>query len=129
MNYAVQINAGPTASSAGLLAYRFILAALEQQHRIVQVFFYQDGVQHASRYALPPEDELNMQRLWSELALAQDIDMVVCISAAQRRGILCLDEAKRQGLPEEFVAEGFRIAGLGQWVEATLRADRCIVFG
>lgn len=129
MNYAVQVNASPTASNAGLVAYRFILAALAQQHEIVQVFFYQDGIQHASRYALPPEDELNMQRLWSELAMAQGIDMVVCISAAQRRGLLCLDEAKRQGLTEEFVAQGFRIAGLGQWVDATLRADRCIVFG
>lgn len=129
MNYAIQINASPHASNAGLVAYRFILAALEQQHQILQVFFYQDGIQHALRYALPPDDELNMQQLWSELAQAHGIDLVVCISAAQRRGMLCLDEAKRQGLAEDFAAEGFRIAGLGQWVDASMRADRCMVFG
>ena len=129
MNYAIQVNASPYTSNAGLVAYRFIVAALEQQHEIMQVFFYQDGIQHALRYALPPEDELNMQLLWSELATTHGIDLVVCISAAQRRGVLCLDEAKRQGLSEDFAAEGFRIAGLGQWVDASMRADRCMVFG
>lgn len=129
MNFAIQINAGPYASNAGLVAYRFIRAALQSQHRILQVFFYQDGIQHALRYALPPDDECNMRQLWSQLAAEHDIDLVVCISAAQRRGLLCLDEARRQGLSSDLAADGFRIAGLGQWVDATLRADRCLVFG
>jgi tRNA 2-thiouridine synthesizing protein D len=129
MNYVVQINAGPQASNAGLIAYRFIQAALEHNHSVLQVFFYQEGIRHALRYALPPDDEYNMPVLWSQLAREHGIDLVVCISAAQRRGLLCLDEARRQGLEAEFAADGFRIAGLGQWLDATLSADRCLVFG
>lgn len=129
MKYAIQVNTSPYASSAGLVAYRFILAALQANHQILRVFFYQDGIQHAFRYALPPDDEMQIGRLWSMLASEHKIDLVVCISAAQRRGLLCRDEARRQGAEDDDLADGFRIAGLGQWLEATLMADRCLVFG
>jgi tRNA 2-thiouridine synthesizing protein D len=129
MKYAVQVNASPYASNAGLDAYRFIQAALQAEHRILRVFFYKDGIYHAMRHATPPDDEIRFSRDWSRLAEQHQIDLVVCISAAQRRGLLCADEAKRQGKQDDDLAAGFRIAGLGQWLEATLRADRCIVFG
>jgi tRNA 2-thiouridine synthesizing protein D len=129
MKYAVQVNAGPYTSNAGLDAYRFIQAALQAGHQVSRVFFYKDGIYHALRHALPPDDEIQFTRDWSGLAERHQIDLVVCISAAQRRGLLCVDEAKRQGKSDDDVAAGFRIAGLGQWLEATLLADRCIVFG
>ena len=129
MKFAIQVNASPYASNAGMVAYRFIMAALQANHQILRVFFYQEGIQHAFRYALPPDDELNINRLWSSLAQQHKIDLVVCISAAQRRGLLCRDEAIRQGASDDDLADGFRIAGLGQWLEATLMADRCLVFG
>lgn len=129
MKYAIQVNTSPYVSNAGLIAYRFILAALQADHQILRVFFYQDGIQHAFRYALPPDDEIQIGALWSALARDHRIDLVVCISAAQRRGLLCGDEARRQGAKDDDLADGFRIAGLGQWLESTLMADRCLVFG
>ncbi|MGZ5051455.1 MAG: sulfurtransferase complex subunit TusD [Methylobacter sp.] len=129
MKFAIQINASPYQSNAGYSAYRFISAALEQGHEIFRVFFYQDGVYHAFKYATPPDDEFQFSAQWSKLAKLHQIDLVVCISAAQRRGLLCSDEAKRQGKLDDDLAEGFRISGLGQLVEATLVADRFIVFG
>lgn len=128
MKYAVQVNASPYASNAGLDAYQFIQSALQAGHQILRVFFYKDGVYHAMRYATPPDDEIQFSRDWSRLAEQHQIDLVVCISAAQRRGLLCADEARRQGKQDDDLAAGFRIAGLGQWLEATLQADRCIVF-
>jgi len=115
--------------NGGLTAYQFILAALKTNHQIVRVFFYKEGIYHALKYASPPDDELQLTRKWSELAEQFDIDLVVCISAAQRRGLLCVDEAKRQGKQDDDVAAGFRIGGLGQLLEATLIADRFIEFG
>lgn len=129
MKYAIQINVSPYASDAGVVAFRFIQAALQAQHQIVQVFFYQEGIGHALRYAAPPDDEWHLTANWSALAREHGIDLLVCISAAQRRGLLCADEARRQGATDDALAEGFRIGGLGQWVEATLKADRCLVFG
>ncbi len=98
-------------------------------HQVFRVFFYHDGIYHAFKYATPPDDELQFTALWSGLAKRHQLDLVVCISAAQRRGLLHSDEAKRQGKLNGDLAEGFRISGLGQLVEATLEADRFIVFG
>ncbi|NOT12851.1 MAG: sulfurtransferase complex subunit TusD [Methylococcaceae bacterium] len=129
MKFAIQVNAGPYQSNAGFTAYQFITSALLQGHEIFRVFFYHDGIYHAFKSATPPDDERQLSRQWSELAKRHQIDLVVCISAAQRRGLLCTDEAQRQGKLDDDLAAGFRIAGLGQWVEATLEADRFIVFG
>jgi tRNA 2-thiouridine synthesizing protein D len=129
MKYAIQITASPYASDSGKTAYHFIKAALAMNHQIFRVFFYQDGIYHAFRYATPPDDEFNITQKWSELARDYQIDLVVCISAAQRRGLLCSDEAHRQDKQDNDLADGFRISGLGQLVEATLEADRFMVFG
>lgn len=129
MKFALQINSSPTHNQAGLTAYRFILSALEQGHQILRVFFYHEGIYHAFKYNLPPDDETPLTALWSQLAEEKHIDLVVCISAAQRRGLLHQDEAQRQGKQDDDLAAGFRIAGLGQWLEAILEADRVLVFG
>jgi len=129
MIFAIQINSSPYHSNAGYSAYQFICAALGQHHEIFRVFFYYDGVYHAFKYAMPHDDEFGLTRQWSELAKQYKLDLVVCISAAQKRGLLCSDEAKRQNKTDDDLAEGFRISGLGQLVEATLVSDRFIVFG
>jgi len=129
MKYAIQVNASPYLSSVGYSAYQFIEAALKLDHEIFRVFFYQEGIYHAFKYSTPPDDELQMTAKWTELAKKYNIDLVVCISAAQRRGLLCDDEAKRQGKIDQDLAGGFRISGLGQLLEASLLADRFIEFG
>lgn len=78
---------------------------------------------------MPPQDDRNIQQEWSKLAKAHDIDLVICIAAAQRRGIMDADEAKRQGLDGDNIAPGFRISGLGQLIEAGIICDRQLVFG
>lgn len=129
MRFAIQVNASPNQSNTGYSAYQFIKAALAQGHDVFRVFFYHEGVYHAFKHNTPPDDEIQLTRCWSELAQQHQVDLVVCISAAQRRGLLHDDEAQRRGKQDDDLAAGFRIGGLGQWVEALLEADRVIVFG
>lgn len=129
MRFAIQVNASPYHSDAGDAAYRFISAALAEGHEVLRVFFYFDAIYHALRCAVPPADETPITARWSALAEQHGIDLVVCVSAAQRRGLLTAEEARRQQKTDNDLAPGFRISGLGQWVEAALQADRCIVFG
>ncbi|WP_262966782.1 sulfurtransferase complex subunit TusD [Methylobacter psychrophilus] len=129
MKFAVQVNTSPYQSNSGHSAYQFIEAALLQGHEVFRVFFYHDGVYQAFKHTTPPDDELQFTAQWSELARRYPVDLVICISAAQRRGLLGMDEARRQGKQDNDLADGFRISGLGQLVEATLEADRFIVFG
>ena len=129
MKLAVMINEGPYQHQSSDSAYQFTKAALDKGHEISRVFFYHDGVNNGTRYGVPPQDDRNITQLWSELSKKHNLDLVVCVAAAQRRGILDADEAKRHGKSGDNIADGFRISGLGQLIEAGIQADRLVVFG
>lgn len=129
MKYTILINEGPYQHQAADSALQFVRAALEKGHEIFRVFFYHDGVNNGTRLTVPPADDRQIQKSWTELADKHGLDLVICIAAAQRRGIMDADEAKRQGLDANNIAPGFRISGLGQLVEGGIQSDRLIVFG
>jgi tRNA 2-thiouridine synthesizing protein D len=129
MKFGIVVNEGPYTHQAADTAYQFTKAALEKGHEIVRVFFYHDGVNNGTRLTTPPQDERNIVKRWSELAQQHELDLVVCVAAAQRRGIVDRDEAKRQGKDADNIAPGFRISGLGQLIEAGVLADRLVAFG
>ncbi len=118
MKFGILVNEGPFTHQASDSAYRFTVAALAKGHEIYRVFFYNDGVNNANRLSEPQSDDRNLVALWSALAKEHDVDLVVCVAAALRRGI-----------KDEILEEGFRISGLGQLVEAGIQADRLVVFG
>ncbi len=118
MKFGIVVNEGPFTHQASDTAYRFTKAALEKGHRVLRVFFYYDGVNNANKLSQPQADDRDLVKLWGALAAEHKLDLVVCVAAALRRGI----EA-------EILAEGFRISGLGQLIEASLAADRTVVFG
>ena len=118
MKFGILINEGPYQHQASDSAYLFCKAALAKGHEVMRVFFYNDGVNNATRLTEPPLDDRNIVNRWSRLAKEHGIDLVVCVAAALRRGIR-----------DENLAEGFRISGLGQLVEAGIQADRLVTFG
>ncbi len=118
MKFGIVVNEGPYTHQASDSAYRFAVAALEKGHRVLRVFFYYDGVNNGNKLSEPQADDRNLVKLWGELAAAHNLDLVVCVAAALRRGI-----------KEDILAEGFRISGLGQLIEASMAADRTVVFG
>jgi tRNA 2-thiouridine synthesizing protein D len=129
MKYTILVNEGPYQHQSADTALQFTRAALEKGHEIFRVFFYHDGVNNGTRLTVPPADDRLIQKAWTELAEKHGLDLVICIAAAQRRGIMDADEAKRQGLDANNIAPGFRISGLGQLVEGGIQADRLVVFG
>ncbi|GMR18474.1 MAG: sulfurtransferase complex subunit TusD [Gammaproteobacteria bacterium] len=129
MKYGIMVSEGPYTHQASDTAYLFTKAALEKGHEIFRVFFYHDGVNNGTRLTSPPQDDRHIVNRWSELAEKYKLDLVVCVAAAQRRGIADADEAKRNGKDADNIAPGFRISGLGQLVEAGIQADRLLIFG
>jgi len=129
MKLGVQINEGPYQHQASDTAYQFVKAALDKGHEIFRVFFYHDGVNNGTRLTTPPQDDRHIVNRWSELAEKHGIDLVLCVAAAQRRGIADAEEAKRNGKDANNIAPGFRISGLGQLIEAGIQCDRLVVFG
>ena len=129
MKFSIQINEGPYQHQASDTAYNFAKSALAKGHEIHRVFFYHDGVNNATRLAIPPQDDRNVTELWQALQKEHGLDLVVCIAAAQRRGLLDENEMTRQGKDAYNIAEGFHISGLGQLIEAGIESDRLLVFG
>lgn len=129
MKFTIQVNEGPYQHQASDSAYHFVKAVLEQGHEIFRVFFYHDGVNNGTRLTTPPQDDRNIVKRWSELAEQHGLDLVVCVAAAQRRGIVDEGEARRNGKDATNIAPGFRISGLGQLVEGGIQSDRLVVFG
>jgi len=129
MKFAIQVNEGPYNHEATVSALNFTKAALEAGHEIFRVFFYHDGVNNGTRFTSPPQDDIHITNNWSELAAKHELDLVVCVAAAQRRGIVDEGEQERQGKDGNNIAPGFRISGLGQLVEAGIQSERLVVFG
>jgi tRNA 2-thiouridine synthesizing protein D len=129
MKFAIMVSEGPYTHQATDSAYQFAKAAIAKGHEITRVFFYHDGVNNGTRLTVPPQDDRHIVNRWSEIATQNNIDLVICIAAAQRRGLLDENEAKRQGKNADNIAPGFRISGLGQLVEAGIQSDRLVVFG
>ena len=125
----VIVSEGPYTHQAADTAYNFVKAALSRGHTVPRVFFYHDGVTVSNRLSVPPQDERHVQRNWTALAQEAGIDLVVCVAAAQRRGMLDAKEAARLGKDADTVAEGFRVSGLGQMIEMAIQCDRVVTFG
>jgi|TARA_R110002096_G_scaffold152824_19_gene316240 tRNA 2-thiouridine synthesizing protein D len=129
MKISLQINASPYQHQAADSAWHFIQAAILSGHEVYRVFFYHDGIFNALRDARPPGDERDIVKRWSDLNAKHGVDLVVCVSSAQRRGLLEQTVAKKLGGYQAALADGFRIAGLGLLMEAIIEADRHITFG
>lgn len=129
MKFGIQINEGPYTHQASDTAFQFTKAALENGHQVMRVFFYHDGVNNGTRLTTPPQDDRNIVNRWVDLAAKYDLDLVVCVAAAQRRGLVDEDEMKRNGKDAHNIAPAFRISGLGQLIEAGIQCDRLVVFG
>jgi tRNA 2-thiouridine synthesizing protein D len=126
---AVLVNEGPYQHQAADSAYQFVKAALAEGHEVLRVFFYHDGVNNGSRLTTPPQDDRHIQERWTQLATEKEVDLVLCVAACQRRGMVDEGERDRNGKDATNIAEGFRISGLGQLIEAGIEADRLVTFG
>lgn len=129
MIFSLAIYSAPHTSQASDSAYRFAETLLSEGHSLYRVFFYQDGVYNSNNLLTLPQDETDISSGWQQLSAKYQIDMVVCIAAALKRGILNQEEAERYEKPAHNLRDGFAISGLGQLVDAALMSDRVITFG
>ncbi len=129
MIFSISIHAAPYSSQASYSAYQFAKSLLAQGHQLYRVFFYQDGVHNATKLAAPPQDEIDLYAAWQTLAKEYEIDLVVCIAAALKRGLINEEEAQRYQKKAHNLADEFSLSGLGQLVDAAVNSDRLITFG
>ena len=106
MKYSLIISPLSKNSIAAQQCLQFATALFELNHEIVSVFF--DG--YAVKYAFESSPE------WSKLS-KKSVKLLACSTIADDY----LSEKKQ-------VAEGFQLAGLGQWLESIESSDKMIEF-
>ena len=97
-------------------------------HTVTQVFFYQDGVTQGSSLTVPLSDEFDSVSQWQRLAEQSNIELVVCVFAAERRGLLNEEQAREHGRTNSNLHDSFLVAGLGALHAASLESDRTVSF-
>ncbi|MCY4128768.1 MAG: sulfurtransferase complex subunit TusD [Gammaproteobacteria bacterium] len=121
MQISILVQGSPTSTRACHTALDFANSVVDSEHDIFRVFFYQDAVTIGARYLDTSPDEPNLQSRWVALGKHQNFELVLCVSAAQRRGI-------SQDVDHDTIADGFAVSGLGQLIEAMLESDRLVSF-
>jgi len=129
VKFSIVIYAAPYSAESAATALRFAQSLIEQGHELYRLFFFGDGVHNASKLTVVAQDEINLQQQWSKLIEKHDIDSVICVSSALRRGVLDQTEADRHELGTASAYESSEVAGLGQLVDAALYSDRVVNFG
>jgi len=129
VKFSIVIYAAPYSTESAATALRFAQSLIQQGHELYRLFFFGDGVHNASKLTVVAQDEINLQQQWSKLIEQYDIDSVICVSSALRRGVLDQTEADRHELGTASAFESSEIAGLGQLIDAALHSDRVVNFG
>lgn len=113
MKVLVIVNQSPWGSSLAVTALRLARAMVGGGLQLAAVFFREDGVYHALPGRVSDSGTVDMAQAWIELSQQQDVPLLLCSSAAQRR---------LQSAP----IEGFRESGLAEVIELMASCDRVV---
>ena len=126
-SFIILITASPQKTQSHLTAIKYIKSLIARNETIGCVFFYQDAVLVANEFNQPPSDEVQLIDHWEELAKTNNLELMTCVAASFRRGIIDKDEAKSRGILSPNLSETFNIAGLGQLSSALAIRDSKLV--
>lgn len=126
--YSILITTSPFHGDTAKRAFAFIKGLLDNGDTVSNVFFYSDGVLHANSLMLQTSDELYAYNEWKALADNHNITLLVCITAAVKRGIVSEQEANENGLSMANLVTPFEQAGLGEFFSELHNCDRLVQF-
>ncbi|PLW82161.1 sulfurtransferase complex subunit TusD [Kineobactrum sediminis] len=129
MIYSLLVLAAPTSGHASLTAARFAQAVVARGHQLKRVFFLDDGALTGLAGTITPQDEASALAQWQQLGANHEVELILCISSALKRGVLDATEAERYERNTATMHPDFELGGLGLLVEAMQTSDRLITFG
>lgn len=128
-SFAIVVTAPNADSQSASSACHFIQAAVALGHTIKGVFFYGAGVHNANAFQTLLSDEFNILSHWRTLSDQHDIPLLVCVTAANRRGLQSELDAPNNGITDQFnLRPPFQSVGLGELVSLSQDVDRVLQF-
>jgi tRNA 2-thiouridine synthesizing protein D len=104
-------------------AIDYINQAIESKINLSGIFFYQDGVLNAAKHLAIPNDEYQINEAWKQINEKHNIELHVCISACEKRGLS--DETSDNS---SNISSNFTVSGLGELVDLTSKSERVVQF-
>ncbi|MFT4924882.1 MAG: tRNA 2-thiouridine synthesizing protein D [Phenylobacterium sp.] len=120
-SFLLMVHSANYANQSSRSALKYAQAVINRGHQLKAVFFYQDGVYHANAFADIPSDELDTQPGFNTLHCEHDIPLLLCVTAAEKRGTINQQQDHRQ-------APSFTIAGLAEMAEIAAQTDYVVQF-
>lgn len=100
--FSLMLTTNPLASQDFASALHFASNALASGYQIEQIFLYQDAVLAAAANLDLPADEPNLSQKLMDFCQANQIPLLYCVTAAEKRGVMA-------------AATGFVGAGLAEF--------------
>ncbi len=127
-NLTLLISSSPAQSQGSYSAYRFAQAAVASGHQIRGIFFYAGGADNANGLQVHLSQERNMFKLWQQLSQQLQIPLMVCVSAANRRGVINQESAEQHDLTQYSLLPPFTEVGLGELAVLRKQSDKVVQF-
>ncbi|QOI10906.1 sulfurtransferase complex subunit TusD [Blochmannia endosymbiont of Colobopsis nipponica] len=128
LSYVLFVNVSAYGKQVAIVSLQFARALLKYNHRLVMVFFYQDGVSNANSLILNDDDEINLVNLWQDFSNIHSVELHVCIAAALRRGLVDRDRVTAFHFSDSNLQKAFKLSSLGALIQAMVNCDRFIQF-
>ena len=126
--FALLVTHSPFDHQSAYSAYRFCQACIENGHSVNGVFFYQQGVANSNRFQRGHSDEINLYQKWCMLHEQHQVPLQVCVTAANRRGIINQQDAQDLDIDHYNLTAPFEEVGLGDLMTLMNNADRTVQF-
>lgn len=126
--YSILVTTPPYDDQGPLQALEFCRALVKAGHTIDNVFFYQSGIYNANRFIHPANDEKNLYQQWCELQQNCGVTLLVCITAATKRGITSEQESQANDIDGFNLTAPFEQAGLGEFFTRLHDCEKLVQF-
>jgi tRNA 2-thiouridine synthesizing protein D len=127
-SFTLLVTSAPYSNQSAYSAYRFAMAAVESAHQVKGIFFYQSGTLNGSALQLIPSDEFDLHNAWKNISTEHNIPLLVCVSAATKRGITNAEDADDSDRVNHSLSVKFQSVGLGDLAILLADSDRLVQF-
>ncbi|MEW9796945.1 sulfurtransferase complex subunit TusD [Alteromonas sp. CYL-A6] len=126
--YSLLVTTAPFDSDAAKRAHDFVVQSHHAGHKVDHIFFYGEGIYHANALSSPPTDEYHPREAWQALHETLGVRLIVCVTAATKRGVISPQEASEAGIVMSNLSAPFEQAGLGEFFTALHHCDHLVQF-
>ncbi|QCZ93419.1 sulfurtransferase complex subunit TusD [Salinimonas iocasae] len=126
--YSLLITHSPFDLSKTLAAQSFASELTAQGHTLNNIFFYGEGTHHANALVQLPTDEYQWHHQWKRIQASSECALLVCITAAVKRGLVGDSEARETGVEMANIHAPFVQAGLGEFFTQLHKCEKLVQF-